>query len=69
MKWFLAFLSFFYVVGFHDIYKGSENECTCDGLIPGQTYKVQVACSGPGGKSEVRILFKTDLNANCLTQS
>lgn len=38
--------------GFHNIYKGLDTECTCDGLTPGHTYKVQVGCSGPGGKSE-----------------
>ncbi|XP_052830846.1 fibronectin type-III domain-containing protein 3A, partial [Octopus bimaculoides] len=38
--------------GFRNIYNGAELECSCDGLIPGSTYNVHVACSGPGGKSD-----------------
>ncbi|KAL3846896.1 hypothetical protein ACJMK2_017848 [Sinanodonta woodiana] len=38
--------------GYEMLYEGSEREHTCDHLIPGQTYRVRVACSSKGGRSE-----------------
>ena len=39
--------------GFELVHEGLDREFKCDGLSPGHTYRVRVACSSVGGQSEV----------------
>jgi len=34
-----------------------DREHTCDGLVPGHTYRVRVAVCSDGGRSEVRCVY------------
>ena len=43
--------------GFELIYEGEEQEFLCDHLMPGQTYRLRVACCSKGGRSEVGIII------------
>ena len=39
--------------GFELIYEGDDQEFLCEHLMPGQTYRLHVACCSRGGHSEV----------------
>ena len=43
--------------GFELVYEDLEREFTCDGLSPGHVYRVRLACSSIGGRSDVSYNF------------